>query len=248
MSPSKRRVNDENAFTPTRTSRSALQVFGTPGPLQTSPVNIIFTDGFTPVPKLKKRRFAQPYTPEDLTRLQKEREVKEAELRKEQEMVDVTDAARKLQQTRDNRLNISLEMLKSLGWTTLDDFMDALVTTKHPTRSSQVSRYIARHGGDFLDKVRDRQPRIANDWAISTTRKLLEKESHCLAERFRPPQDTPICDILEQFSLSGFLADAETLAPSMCQLLRQIKYHSQKSGSAAFYGAQESQASSVYYN
>jgi len=52
-------------------------VFDTTTPLQNTSVNVIFTDGFTPLPNLKKRRVAQTYMPEDLSHLQREREIKD---------------------------------------------------------------------------------------------------------------------------------------------------------------------------
>jgi len=102
-----------------------------------------------------------------------EREIKdtrEAQLRKEEADLDIDHAQEKQQQLHDKRLNTSLNTLKSLGWDTLDDFLDALITIKNLTQSSQVSRYLARHGEDFLDKVQQRQPSLVNDWALSTTR------------------------------------------------------------------------------
>lgn len=70
--------------------------------------------------------------------------------------------------------------------------------------------------------MRRRQPEIANDWALSTTRELVQKESAYLAEYFIPEPKTPVEQILKRFSVAGFLSEAESRAPSSYQVLQQI--------------------------
>ena len=96
------------------------------------------------------------------------------------------------------------------------------MSTDDPTRSSQVTKMIDNHGVTLLESIRRRRPEVANDWALSTTRELISKEGDVLAQRFRPEPGTSITDILQQFSLKGFLSEAESVAPTIYQLLQQV--------------------------
>ena len=98
------------------------------------------------------------------------------------------------------------------------------MSTDDPTRSSQVTKMIDSHGILFLKSIRRRRPKIANDWAISTTRELVIKEGDELARCFRPQPRTSVTNILQQFSLKGFLSEAESVAPTIYQVLRQVAF------------------------
>jgi hypothetical protein len=63
---------------------------------------------------------------------------------------------------------------------------------------------------------------MANDWAVSTVRQLVGVEGERLAQRFKPQQKVLVSEILKNFSMAEFLSEAEILAPSTCQVLRQI--------------------------
>jgi hypothetical protein len=91
-----------------------------------------------------------------------------------------------------------------------------------PIRSSQVSRMLISRGDALLDSIRSRQPAMANEWAVKITGKILAQEGEMLAEHLRPEQGRRVTDILDAFSLERLLADAERLAPSLCQLLRKV--------------------------
>lgn len=122
------------------------------------------------------------------------------------------------------RLNQALKLIQGVGYPTLSTFITALIATKEPVRSSQVSRMFIRHGHAIFDAIRQRQPDIANDWAISTVCQLITAEGERLAQRFKPEQKKPVSEILKQFSMADFLSQAEVLAPSTCQVLRQIAF------------------------
>ena len=89
---------------------------------------------------------------------------------------------------------------------------------------------IDNHGFTLLESIRRHWPEVANDWALSTTHELISKESDVLAQCFRPEPGTSITDILQQFSLKGFLSEAESVAPTIYQLLRQVGFPSNSEG------------------
>jgi len=122
------------------------------------------------------------------------------------------------------RLNQVLKFIEGVGYPTLSTFITALIMTKDPVRSSQVSRMFIRHGHAILDGIRQRQPDVANDWAISIVCQLITAEGERLAQRFKPEQRKPVSEILKQFSTADFLSQAEVLAPSACQLLHRIAF------------------------
>ena len=81
-----------------------------------------------------------------------------------------------------------------------------------------------RHGDAIFNGIRQRQPDVANDWAISTVCQLITAKGERLAHHFKPEQKKPVSEILKQFSMADFLSQAEVLAPSTCQLLRRIAF------------------------
>lgn len=124
----------------------------------------------------------------------------------------------------EQRLNKVLKFVERVGYPTLYSFVNALITTRDPVRSSQVSCMLIRHGESIFDGFHKRQPDVANDWAVSTVRQLVGVEGEHLAQRFKPQQKVPVSEILKNFSIAEFLSEAEILAPSTCQLLRQIGF------------------------
>jgi len=217
MTPRKRLANDENASP--RTPCTPINVLSTP-------VNgVTFIDGFTPVPK--RRRFAKPFTAEDITnaRLERQsREKEEAERRADEEQARRHEEEAVRQQEEVVKLNSALNGITNAGYPTLYSFTSALINTKDPARSSQVSRMLAKHGHSLLDSIQQQQPKVTNDWALSTVRQLVDAEAQRLAKHFQPQQLTPTSEILRRFSLSQFLEDAESLAPSIFQILQQIGF------------------------
>jgi hypothetical protein len=83
---------------------------------------------------------------------------------------------------------------------------------------------IGIHGSSLLAGFETRQPDIVHDWAISTHRKLVDLESIALANHFKPCKGASITSILDNFSIHQFLADAESIAPTTCQVLRQVGF------------------------
>ncbi|KAF8163626.1 hypothetical protein B0H34DRAFT_837464 [Crassisporium funariophilum] len=240
MSQRKRVFADENAqvpHTPTplqRRSSSFVNTFGTPltntpsrTPSQTS--SFEFVDAFTPVPKRRKlRRNATEEIPNsqsaevtqdaaaataERTREEERQAAKEQEERQPEE-----------EEKEEDRLNRALKLVEAVGYPTLHTFLKALLATNDQHRSSQVSRMLIQHGSSLLDSIRQRQPEVANDWAISTVRQLVAAEGVRLAQRFKPEQKQPVSEILKKFSMTEFLVQAELLAPSTCQVLRQIGF------------------------
>ena len=216
MSHRKRALADENSaqlpHTPAplqRRSSSFLNTFGTPlTNLQTpSPTSSFeFVDAFTPVPKRRKPR---QIAAED-TRNNTVQDSAAGESRREQEKRQLEDEEKKGQE----RLDQALKLIEGVGYPTLYTFLQALLTTKDQYRSSQVSRMLSQHGNSLLDSIHRRRPDVANDWAISTVRQLVAAEAECLAQRFKADQQQPVSEILKNFSMTKFLAQAELVAPS----------------------------------
>jgi len=89
---------------------------------------------------------------------------------------------------------------------------------------------LVQHGSSLLDNIRQRQPEVTNDWAISTVRQLVAAEGEHLAQQFKPKQKQLVSEILKKFLMTGFLMEAELLAPSTCQVLRQIGFPQSPAG------------------
>jgi hypothetical protein len=83
---------------------------------------------------------------------------------------------------------------------------------------------LIRHGNSIFDGLWKRKPEVANDWAISTVQQLVGAEGECLAQQFKPQQKVLVSETLKNFSMATFLSEAEILAPSTCQVLRQIGF------------------------
>ena len=231
--PCKRKHNDENAGTPARVISTPRDPFRTPfqphQPTSCTPSTPVvrshsFLDGFTPVEK--KRRIVRKHTDEELAELQRAA----AEQRAHQQIQAKEREADLEKSQKISQLNRALQSIRGAGFTTLHSFLDALMSTDDPARSSQVTKMIDNHGVQLLESFRRRRPKIMNDWALSTTRKLISKESDVLAQCFRPEPGTSMTDILQQFSLKGFLSEAESFAPTIYQLLQQVGCPSNSEG------------------
>ena len=231
--PCKRKHNDENAGTPARVISTPRDPFRTPfqphQPTSCTPSTPVvrshsFLDGFTPVEK--KRRIVRKHTDEELAELQRAA----AEQRAHQQIQAKEREADLEKSQKISQLNRALQSIRGAGFTTLHSFLDALMSTDDPARSSQVTKMIDNHGVQLLESFRRRRPEIMNDWALSTTRKLISKESDVLAQCFRPEPGTSMTDILQQFSLKGFLSEAESFAPTIYQLLQQVGCPSNSEG------------------
>ena len=122
------------------------------------------------------------------------------------------------------KLRCAMQDLRTRGYPTLFSFVDAFLQTKDPILSSQVSRMIGIHGASLFTGFEIRQPEIVQDWAISTHRKLVDLESLALANHFKPRKGASITSIMDNFSINQFLADAESIAPTTCQVLRQVGF------------------------
>ncbi|KAF9472974.1 hypothetical protein BDN70DRAFT_937790 [Pholiota conissans] len=193
-------------------------------PIQTpfpSPIvqSLSFCDGFKPTPPLKKRLSAIYTPPEEVERMRKEHALKEKEhSKKQREIEEEKQQALSTQQVDSILKVICANGLKVHEFRVLEKFL----TTRDPSLSSQASKMLINHGPAIFDAARCRQPEVANDWALSTVRQLIEKQSEVLAAHFRPRQGSSVTEILHKFSLREFLSEAERIAPTVYQTLRQI--------------------------
>lgn len=141
--------------------------------------------------------------------------------RAEEDLQRATAAALLKTEHADGRVEDAWRAISDLGFSSMHHFLHDLLSTRNPVRSSQVSNMLTHHGPEILDLIRSRHPAVANDWALSTTRQLVQAEMEVLAQRFRPQQGTSIGNVLAGFSLQKILVDAEKYAPSLLQVLRQ---------------------------
>jgi hypothetical protein len=227
MTSRKRSANENTPLrTPARLSHNGnnspfhfINAFSFHTPLANTgtPNSLNFIDGFTPVQK--KRKVTRKFTAEDILNSQDIYEERQKESERRQ-MEEEADRQRKAEEQRLTEVFKTIER----EYPTLHSFLNALITTKDPVRSSQVSRMLIRHGNSIFDSLRKRQPEVANDWAVSTVQQLVNIEGERLAQRFKPQQKVLVSEILKNFSMTEFLSEAEILAPSTCQVLRQIGF------------------------
>jgi hypothetical protein len=104
----------------------------------------------------------------------------------------------------------------------LHQFLKDLLTTKDRAQSSQVSQMLISHARELLDFMHERQPIVMNEWAVTTTADILVTEGEKLANYLRPEQGEKVSVILERFNLQKILGEVETLAPTLCKLLRSV--------------------------
>lgn len=120
------------------------------------------------------------------------------------------------------RMEAMFSCLTAVGFETLYQFLDKLINTKDPIRSSQVLRTLIDHGDALLNSICRRNPERTNTWALNVSGEIIALKGTKLAERFRPAYGTSITSILDSFSLEQLLADTLHLAPHLCALLRRI--------------------------
>ena len=105
---------------------------------------------------------------------------------------------------------------------TLYEFLDELMHTRDRATSLQVSQMLISRGSDLLESICQRQPKMAPAWAAKTTGEILACESAKLTERLHLQQNCGVTHVLEEFSLTRIMCDAEELAPTLCELLRAV--------------------------
>ena len=81
---------------------------------------------------------------------------------------------------------------------------------------------LGQHGEAILNTIRARQPNLVKQWAVSISGELLAEEGQQLAKYLRPGENQTTSKLLRQFSLERIMSEAEHIAPTLCQLLRQI--------------------------
>ena len=157
--PRKRLHNDENAGTLARVLNTPRDPFRTPfqphQPTLFTPTTPVirtdsFLDGFTPVEK--KRRVARNYTQEELAEIwhmSAERRAHEQAQAKERD-------AKHTKMQKNSQLNQALQGIREAGFKTLHSFIDALISTDDPMRSSQVTQMIDSHGISMASGVSDK--------------------------------------------------------------------------------------------
>jgi hypothetical protein len=144
-----------------------------------------------------------------------------AEEQKERLLAEA-EAAKEAHRAKENaHLQHVLASVTNAGFT-LYEFLDELMHTRDRGTSSQVSQMLILRGSDLLDSIRQRQPKMAHAWAAKTTAEILARESAKLAECLRPQQNRGVTHVLEAFSLTSIMCDAEELAPTLCELLRAV--------------------------
>ena len=196
----KRPTNDENV---------SLSNCGTP---------LEFRDG------LKRRRKTVKISEGEVQVLRDQRAVNDArvaEERKEALKAHAEAEKERLRVEENNRLRKALDSVSDAGYT-LYEFLDELMNTRDRATSSQVSQMLIAKGGDLLESIRRRQPKVVHTWAAKTTAEVLARESSRLAEHLRPQQNCGVTNVLLQFSLERIMSDAEKLAPTLCELLRSV--------------------------
>jgi hypothetical protein len=85
---------------------------------------------------------------------------------------------------------------------------------------------LGQHGEAILNNIHAQKPDLATQWAVNVSGQILAKEGQRLANYLRPVADQGMSDVLQNFSLENIMADAEHIAPMLCNLLRQIETNS----------------------
>ncbi|KAJ7829286.1 hypothetical protein B0H14DRAFT_2594171 [Mycena olivaceomarginata] len=165
-------------------------------------------------PQKKQRCIAQPIT--EASQAQAWRVWEEWQ---QMEAVAQAEAAAILEHEEEARASI-----KEAGYSSLDEFLDDLVTTKDQHHSSQVSQMLITHGQELLDSIQSNQPAIVAHWIRRVAGEILAKESAKLVQHLRPPQGQSVSKTLNNFSLKRILADTEFYAPTLCYLLKLLAH------------------------
>ena len=176
MTPRKR-SNETNENTPSQVSRTPAssshnhnndpfhfinassspfsESFHTPLANMPTPNSLSFIDGFTPVQK--KRKVARQFTAEDILNSCESRKAQdqaETERRKEVERMQLEVEGDRQRKDEEQRLNEVLKFIEGVGYPTLYSFVNALITTRDPVRSSQVSRILTIPSASVQNKSR----------------------------------------------------------------------------------------------
>jgi hypothetical protein len=166
--PQKRPRVDENYHTPAHTPRdifrTPLQPLPTPHNLTPAANFAGFVDGHTPVPK--RRKVARQVSQDDLARLGRERQARETAeglRRQEEQKARCRQEEQLRRQAAEMKLRYAMQDLRARGFPTLYSFINALLETKDPIMSSQVSRMIGIHAPSLLEGFEIRQPEIVHD-------------------------------------------------------------------------------------
>jgi hypothetical protein len=125
-----------------------------------------------------------------------------------------------------SRVDHVLSSITAAGYETLYAFVDELLNTRDQQISSRVSKMLGQHGDAILNNIRARQPGLAIQWAVNVSGEILAEEGQRLANYLRPTADRGMSDVLQKFSLEKIMAEAEHIAPTLCNLLRQIATNS----------------------
>jgi len=175
---------------------------------------LTFIDHSTPIPKHPRLK-ALPLTPVEIKNIQ----AKHARTAKE-----VLDTKERVDSK--SRVEHVLGSIAAAGYETLYAFVDELLNTRDQQISSRVSKMLGQHSEAILNNIRARQPDLATQWAVNVSGQILAEEGQRLANYLRPAADRGMSDVLQKFSLEKIMADAEHIAPTLCNLLRQIATNS----------------------
>ena len=102
------------------------------------------------------------------------------------------------------------------------DSVDKLLNVLDQQYSSQVSKMLSQHGETILNNICACQPDMAEQWAVGISGEILAQEGQRLAKFLQPCDNHTTSKLLLWFSLESITAEAEDIAPALCQLLHQI--------------------------
>lgn len=122
-------------------------------------------------------------------------------------------------QRQEEMLGTALDAIADVGYGSLWEFIDALLSTENYHHSSRVTRMLQRHGNDLLDHVRKRCRDGTTKWAASVVESEVETEGGDLCQLFHPPAHSTVTDALAAFEPSEILSRARTMAPCLFRVL-----------------------------
>jgi hypothetical protein len=115
-----------------------------------------------------------------------------------------------------------LRSITAAGYESLYGFVGELLNTHDQQISACVSRMLRRHGDDILNSICAHQPDLVKQWTLKVSGEILAQEGQKLANYLRPTIDAQVSEIIQSFSLERIMSDADTIAPTLCELLRHI--------------------------
>ena len=172
--------------------------------------HITFIDQSTPAPKCPQLK-VWPITLAEIKNLQ------QAQAQKDQ-------AAAEANERTESKFRIErvLGCITEAGYETLYDFVNELLNVRDQQYSSRISKMLSQHGETVLNNICARQPDMAEQWAVGISGEILAQEGQRLAKFLQPCDDQTTSELLLRFSLERIMAEAEDIAPALCQLLRRI--------------------------